>query len=661
VAVLLALAGAARAQVKDPAELLPAHTLACVEVRQPERLSQEVAALLKGSALDDMPATLARFRAKLGANNNPWAFYQVGELGMFLSPEMVREGGRLQGGVLALTGIGKGGPEYVGVLLCGDSNIPTLFVRGNLLFGNIRIVSEVEGIPVYQEQRQVFTPKAAAGAPPAPAVEDGSAMAILPGAIAFGAKADAVKDVIRRFKGKSADPALASVSAYKEAATLRDRPGLFAYADLGALAAQVDELAKTPGLLSVGQWEQIKAAVNPQAFRSITASLTLGNGNVELHARVQLDPRQKSPLADLLPDRAVPGELLHFVPRDALLATAVDLGDGAKRWQKLLAVADAVVKVPVPRGPGKADSVPPSEVMRGLEEKLKLNVGKDVLGRLTGAAVVVDPETAGGPPRSPMLVLQATDAEAARFLEEQALPKLVGLTTGEVPLPAREQVEGRRISTVAAGLFPGWKALHYGRQGPFLVLGPDRNRVALALTAGGKKEGLLGEARVADAVKALDRPVALGVASLGQGLVRLFKMSVGAPVDQQRVAPVAAPPPPGGPPAAEKKPPKVPEEVEKAARELAKVVEPLPPAVFGLTRKPDSLTLEVRQTSLRRVSARVINVWVEGSLQRAFRGQGMPGGFGAVGVPMEAVDTPPPPPPPPAPAKDAPKKIEKKP
>src|SRR5262249_7568254 len=153
------------------------------------------------------------------------------------------------------------------------------------------------------------------------------------------------------FKGKSADPALTGVSAYKEAAQLRDRPGLFAYADLGALAAQVDELAKTPGKLSVGQWEQIKAAVNPQAFRSATASLTLWNGNVELRARVQLDPRQKSPLADLLPERAVRGELLHFVPPDALLATAVDLSDGAKRWEKALAVADAVVKVPVPRGP----------------------------------------------------------------------------------------------------------------------------------------------------------------------------------------------------------------------------------------------------------------------------------------------------------------------
>jgi hypothetical protein len=349
----------------------------------------------------------------------------------------------------------------------------------------------------------------------------------------------------------------------------------------------------------------------------------------------------------------------------------VDLGDGAKRWQKLLAVADAVVKVPVPRGPAKAVVVPPSEVMRDLEEKLKLNVGKDVLGRLTGAAVVVDAEAAGGPPSSPMLVLKATDAEAARFLEEQALPKLVGLTTGgEVPLPAREQVEGRRISTVAAGFFPGWKALHYGRQGPFLVLGPDRKRVALALTAGGKKEGLLGEARVADAVKALDRPVALGVASTGQGLVQLFKTSLGAPRDDRRFASVAAPPPPGGRPA-EKKPAKVPEEVEKAARELAKVVEPLPPVVLSLARNPDALILEARQTSLRRVSARVINLWVEAALQQAIRGRGM-GGFGgpvgaeAVEVPLEAPVPPTPPPPPPKEAKegtskDVKKKVEKKP
>ena len=62
VGIALALAGSAHAAVKDAAELLPAQTLACVEVRQPERLSREIATLLKGSELEDMPAVMARLR-----------------------------------------------------------------------------------------------------------------------------------------------------------------------------------------------------------------------------------------------------------------------------------------------------------------------------------------------------------------------------------------------------------------------------------------------------------------------------------------------------------------------------------------------------------------------------------------------------------------------
>ncbi len=57
---LLAGSASARAQMKDAVEWLPAQTLACVEVRHPERLSREAAALIKGSALDDLPRRMAR-------------------------------------------------------------------------------------------------------------------------------------------------------------------------------------------------------------------------------------------------------------------------------------------------------------------------------------------------------------------------------------------------------------------------------------------------------------------------------------------------------------------------------------------------------------------------------------------------------------------------
>src|SRR5437879_4077048 len=128
-ALLLVLTGPAGAQVKEAAELLPAGTLAYVEVRHPERLSRELAALTRGSAVSDMAATMAKFRDRLGDARRIWISEELGVLGSIFGPEWLAEGGRLQGGLFALTGISKDGPEMVGVILSGSSNIPGLYLR----------------------------------------------------------------------------------------------------------------------------------------------------------------------------------------------------------------------------------------------------------------------------------------------------------------------------------------------------------------------------------------------------------------------------------------------------------------------------------------------------------------------------------------------------
>ena len=290
------MAGFARAAVKDAAELLPAQTLACVEVRQPERLSREIAVLLKGSELEDMPAVMARFRDKLGDNNQQfWMFSEYAAMSLFVSPEMINECGRIQGGIVAVTGVNKDGPEVVGIVLAGDSNFPTFFLRAMLTADfNVRTVAEVEGVRIYRERRQNFiAAPAVAGAPPMPPqwVDQGPFMALLPSTIILGSSPESVQDVIRRFKGKSTEPSLASVAAYKEAVKQRDKPGFFAYADMAALAGRLDEMGKNLGPLE-SQWRAVKAVVNPKAVLSATASLTLQNGVVELKSRVELDPKQ---------------------------------------------------------------------------------------------------------------------------------------------------------------------------------------------------------------------------------------------------------------------------------------------------------------------------------------------------------------------------------
>jgi hypothetical protein len=280
---------------------------------------------------------------------------------------------------------------------------------------------------------------------------------------------------------------------------------------------------------------------------------------------------------------------------------------------------------------------------------LKLDLSKDVFGRVSGAAVWVAPPD-GKRPGGPVFVLQGTDTKAARALEEEALPRLLGLTGAGAP--AHAEVDGQPLHSVAGAVLPGWKGLHYGRSGAVLVIGPDGKRVAEALAAGRKKGGLLGEEAVAAGLKELDGATVAGVASLGGLLVELYKDSerwtnprtVGRPTP-----PPGAGTPPGGAPAARIEPGILSDSTAKRAKELARALEPLPPLAFGLTRQPDSITLTARQPQLRRVSARAIDLWVESAMERAAQRRYGTAGYGtAVDVPKKTAT--------PAPAKDKPKK-----
>ena len=292
-----------------------------------------------------MPALMARYRERVGDNGQFWSFYEYGSYGLLLSPEVINECGRVEGAAVAVTGVNKDGPEVVGVILAGDSNLPTFYMRGELSMGLAgRSVGEVEGVRIYRERRQNFQPNPAGAPPQPPKWEDsGPFMALAGPAVIFGSSLDGVQDVIRRYKGKSNGPSLANVASYKEAARQRDKPGLFAYADLASLAQRLDEMGANLGPFEP-QWRLIKAVVNAKAMHGSTASLTLVNGVVELKARVELDAKESSPLADLFGAKGGPPDGLDFTPRDALLTLHLSLNDGEKRWQKLMGLMDALSK-----------------------------------------------------------------------------------------------------------------------------------------------------------------------------------------------------------------------------------------------------------------------------------------------------------------------------
>src|SRR5262249_35817670 len=113
-------------------------------------------------------------------------------------------------------------------------------------------------------------------------------------------------------------------------------------------------------------------------------------------------------------------QALYYVPKDNVTSLTVALPDAAKLWQKFLALADDV---------GKANGLTaPSKTLAQMEKGIGVNLGKDVLARIKGVTIA---QPAGGPlakdrARLPMLVLEATDDEAAKELEK-ILPNVLNL------------------------------------------------------------------------------------------------------------------------------------------------------------------------------------------------------------------------------------------
>jgi hypothetical protein len=335
-------------------------------------------------------------------------------------------------------------------------------------------------------------------------------------------------------------------------------------------------------------------------------------------------------LADILTAKPATPDALYFTPRDGLLTVSLNLNDGEKRWEKLLALIDGMTK---PQ-PGAAERPSTSAALHEMEERVKLNIGKDIFRNLTGAAVGIEfdgaPHAAdhfGSP-----LILQATDAEAAKSLQEEALPKLLGLASGKAPAVIREDADGRSFSVIPAAELEEYlhaKNLYIGREGAFLALGGDRKEVTAALNAGGKKAGLLSEEKTVAALKGAEDSAALVVFSPAKGIVDLFKQleqppTVMAAPPFVRVAPAPAPLPPIAKPApkqADGPPPKLSLRAEKTIADAAKVVESLPPSVLNLSRNATGLTLEMRQAGLRNTASRLIDLAIDAALDRLLEQQ----------------------------------------
>src|SRR5262245_36178302 len=119
-----------RAAGQSPAELAPAKTLAYVELQQPAELAKELAALMEGSYLANVPDSLAPLYAK-APGRRPRGPDLLSISGVALAPEMFKEFARIKGAAIAITGMDKeqGMPELLVVVQPGESNVPALMMR----------------------------------------------------------------------------------------------------------------------------------------------------------------------------------------------------------------------------------------------------------------------------------------------------------------------------------------------------------------------------------------------------------------------------------------------------------------------------------------------------------------------------------------------------
>lgn len=696
---LLFGATAAPAQIKSPADLLPADTLAYGELRQPGQLAREVASLFEGSALGNVPDSLARLTA--GMKDQPMAaaqarrmFGELGGMGLLFAPEVIREVQRLQGAAVAFTGFKNGQPEWLAVVLPGGSNAPSFAMRAFLATGNAVPAGEVEGVRLYRGRMgwgggsrlkqpgfgppgvksqpgfdpppppakrppradkppvpekglvafQVQDPFGPGAAPGGVAERDlGPVLALTPRALFIGTS-DAVKDAIRRVKGKNKTPTLATVKEYLEASKeAGDQPGLFFFFEppkvMAALAKAFKEGGKDGFRIGKGELAALTAMadlINFKAFRAAAYSLSLKKSTVRYRELVLLDPDQKSPVLDLMPSKPVPTELLHFTPKDAVLVAAMSNGGGKERWATFLKLADAFFKALADAG---APVPVPSDEIAKKEKEWGIEVGKDVFDRISGVSFAL-----GNPLKAPMkrderqgkgfhqvsvypevaavFAVQATSADAARKLTEELLPKVFSLAHGgKKAEPTSKEIGGQKVYSLA-GHPPD--ALCYGRQGSTLVFGPYAAGVAQALTNGSKKDGWLANAKVAAAVEKAEEPIFLAVArpfTLGVGGIIMSRgKATASGAVQPRVTPgrsvpdKPAPPkdtrpapdkplPPARPGKAAAAPPDkltAPDPREDPGlKELARLLNKEGLLVVRVTRKPDHILEEITLGGLK--------------------------------------------------------------
>lgn len=575
-------AHASAAPPADVAELFPPTALAYAELNAPAELAPQLAALVKGTALEDGIAFVHDRKAAAKTLPGLKAQEQLAALALVASPEVLAEFGKVRGAAVALLGFNENGqPEVAVAVLTGESNALALAGRALVTIApNVRKVGEVGKVPVFQFRAPAISvdnntgqPMLDKDKPPAESAHD-ITLACVPGLFVVGTSKSALAPVLARFAGEGKG-SLRDAPGFKERAAEFRKPGLFFYANVPELAAKLNDAGRADPRAAGADWlTRFRILAGGKAAKHVAGRAHFRDGGLAVDVAVALDPSEASPLGALLAGGTANWDRLKHARQPAVGAVTVALPP-KDRAAALVGILDAVAKA------GGEIGRLPSDVVKELRDKKAVS---DALFDKLSAVTVVLPskqELPKGATPLPVVVLHCETADAATAWEA-ALPLLIGdLAREPAPKPSSETVNGAKVFSLTGAALP-WKApLHFARNGATLALGLDRKLVAGALSADAVGS-LTGD-------KALSLPAgdraAVGAVSLGEALGALLV------------------PPPAGAPGLREEPPAIDANgrqiTEEARQDAAKAraaflaaFGELPPAAFGARRTANELRFE---------------------------------------------------------------------
>ena len=591
----LILAGAAPACAAPPADiadLFPPGTLVYAELHNPAELGPQLAAMFKGTPLEDSVPFIEGKKGAAKTIQELNAKRELAELALLVSPEVLAEFRKLGGVAVGLTGFNASGePELVIAVLTGDSAAAGLAARAFVTTStSLRKVAEVSKVPIFQYRPPVINydpngnPKLATDKPPVEGPHERT-IAYTPGLFVAGTSKAALAPVIKRFTGEEKGT-LGGTDGFKSAAVEYRKPGLFFYANVPELVVKADVAGLARGApfdFDLLAW--LKLTANPKALKTLAGNVQFRDGGLALTAGGKFDPAQKSPLANLFSGPPVKVGALHHARKPASFVATVNLPD-KNRAAALVGFLDAVAK-----SNGELGRLP-SEAVKELEEKYKVPLTDGLLAKVR-TVTVISPgkqELPKGAKPMPMFVFHLEDATAATAWEE-FLPKLIADIAGEKTpaAPSSETIGGVKVLSLPGTGLP-WKAgVHFARKDSVLVIGLDRKLVAAATTPDAATS-------VAGGVKPLSVPTGdlalLGAINLGELIGAVELPATKGPVrpfDSQPLERLGDVLPPD----------EVLKEADKARAAFLAAFGELPPAVVTVRRTGDELRFEVFQPKVQ--------------------------------------------------------------